>query len=150
MLAVIVALFAAHGALTLVVGEWPWAGEMLDSARWLRDNTGDDHAAAAFNAGIIGYYSGRRVVNLDGAVNNAAYDALRRKDLMGLMRQAKVTRYLDFEPMMLGQFRPFLGPLAKRVKMQPVLRYEWPWVGWEDSHIRVFRLEWPEEGTKEK
>lgn len=149
MLTALAALQTTLSVRTLSRGEWPWAMEMLDSARWLRHNTGKDDVAAAFNAGIIGYYSDRRVVNLDGAVNNAAYDALRRKDLLGLMRQAKVTRYLDFEPMMLSQFRPFLGPLAQRVRMRPLRRFQSAWAGWGNSHIQIFALEWAHEGTKE-
>ncbi len=148
-LAGLVAFQTVQSVRLLRRGEWPWAEEMLDSARWLRQNTKTDDVAAAFNAGIIGYYSERRVVNLDGAVNNAAYEALRRKDLMGLMRQANVAHYLDFEPMMLNQFHPFLGPLARRVEMRPVARLARPGANWGDSHIQVFALEWPQGGGKE-
>jgi hypothetical protein len=44
-----------------------------DDALWLRDNTDPSAVVAAFNAGIIGFYSERTVINLDGKVNSLAY-----------------------------------------------------------------------------
>jgi len=134
----------------LAEGEWRWAVEMLDAARWLRDNTGKDDVAAAFNAGIIGYYSERRVVNLDGAINNATYEALRRKELMGLMRRANVRHYLDFEPMTLKHFGPFLGVRGGMERMPVVRRFDRLGADWEGSHILAIRTTWPHEGTKEE
>lgn len=153
MAALLLALASVQATLSfrrLAEGEWPWAVEMLDAARWLRDNTGKDEVAAAFNAGIIGYYSERRVVNLDGAINNAAYEALRRKELMGLMRRANVSYYLDFEPMTLRRFGPFLGSLSDIEQMPVVRRFNRPGAAWEGSHILVIKMTWPSEGTKER
>lgn len=39
-------------------------------AQWLRTETTPDDIVGAWNAGILGYFSGRRVVNLDGVVNS--------------------------------------------------------------------------------
>lgn len=142
--AIAIAFVAAPATLSaraLAKGEWPWAREMLDAALWLRKNTRPDEVGAAFNAGIIGYYSGRRVVNLDGAINNAAYRALRRRDLAGLMKRAGVRWLADFEPATIGYFEPFFGarPLRKRL-VQAVDR---PDVQWCDSRIVIYRLQWP-------
>ncbi|HPD14848.1 MAG TPA: hypothetical protein PLE19_07860 [Planctomycetota bacterium] len=149
--ALLIGLASAQTALSvdaLARGEWPWAAEMLDSARWLRENTREDEVAASFNAGIIGYYSGRRVVNLDGAINNAAYEAIRRKDLAGLMREANVSHYLDFEPMTLAHFGLFLGDAAGLAKMPIVREFGRPETAWAGSHIQVRRLLWPPTGTQ--
>lgn len=43
------------------------------AARWVNENTRPSDTVAAWNAGIIGFYSGRRVVNLDGYVNSVSY-----------------------------------------------------------------------------
>jgi hypothetical protein len=137
---------------TLSKGEWPWAKQMLDAARWLRENTKEGEVAAAFNAGIIGYFSERPVVNLDGAINNAAYAALRRKHLLRFMRQASVRHYLDFDPVVLEHFGPFLpkSDLGKGVEVQPVKEMNRPDAQWAGNSIRIYRLEWPREGTKEE
>lgn len=53
--------------------------QQLEAARWLKAHTEPAARIGAFNAGILSYFSGRTVVNLDGAVNARAYEA-RRKD----------------------------------------------------------------------
>ncbi len=151
MAALLIALASVQATLSfgrLAEGEWPWAVEMLDAARWLRHNTGRDDVAAAFNAGIIGYYSSRRVVNLDGAVNNTAYNALRQRNLLGMMRRARVAYYLDFEPMSMAQFWPFLG--RGHEAMSLVHEFRRPGADWAGSHIHVQRLQWLPEGTRKE
>jgi len=142
-LAAAVAATAAASVRALRRGDWPWAREMVDAADWLRDNTAEGDVAAAFNAGIFATFSGRPVVNLDGAINNAAYTALRRKRLMEFMRQASVKLYVDFQPAMSDHFAPFFGDLAARVPMPVVHEIDRPDVRWGDSHIQIRRLEWP-------
>jgi hypothetical protein len=39
-------------------------------ANWLRQNTHEESVVAAYNAGVLGYFSGRSVINLDGLINN--------------------------------------------------------------------------------
>lgn len=45
----------------------------LEAARWIRENTPQDAIIGAWNAGQLGYFSGRRVVNLDGLINSKRY-----------------------------------------------------------------------------
>jgi hypothetical protein len=42
-----------------------------EAARWLRENTEPDATIGVWNAGYVGYFSDRRVVNLDGLINGA-------------------------------------------------------------------------------
>ncbi len=51
------------------------------AALWLRDNTPRDAVVGSWNAGIISYYSQRRVVNLDGLVNSWDYFQRAQYDL---------------------------------------------------------------------
>ncbi|MBN1581058.1 MAG: hypothetical protein JXA89_10175 [Anaerolineae bacterium] len=44
-----------------------------DVARWLSHNTAADARVGVWNAGTVGYFSERAVVNLDGLVNSPAY-----------------------------------------------------------------------------
>lgn len=41
-----------------------------EAARWINENTHDMDILGSFNAGIVGYFSNRRVINLDGLVND--------------------------------------------------------------------------------
>ena len=77
-------------------------------------------------------------------INNAAFDALRRQELMDFMRQSNVRFYVDYDPVMLREHRPFLGMRAGQVTLEPVAtiaRHEVNDSG--DNHIQVYRLMWP-------
>jgi len=47
----------------------------IATANWLNQHTSADALIGAANAGIMGYYAERRVVNLDGVVNESAFHA---------------------------------------------------------------------------
>ena len=123
-------------------GVYPYQVEYLDAARWLKANTREDETAAAFNAGIIGYFSDRRVVNLDGVMDNAAFDAIRERRLWNFMREANVSYYLDYDPLMLKMYAPFMGSPADRVELTEVHVIDRPGVAWQDSKIKIYRLAW--------
>lgn len=48
--------------------------DVLEEARWIRENLPEDSVVGAWNAGILGWYSDRTVVNLDGLINNEIAD----------------------------------------------------------------------------
>ncbi len=50
-------------------------------ATWIRAHTEKDAIVGGFNCGIVSYYSDRRVVNLDGVMNDAAIWAIRSRSL---------------------------------------------------------------------
>ena len=50
-------------------------------ATWIKSHTEKDAIVGGFNCGIVSYYSDRRVVNLDGVMNDAAIWAIRSRTL---------------------------------------------------------------------
>jgi hypothetical protein len=42
---------------------------LLDLARWIRNNTPDDSTIALHDIGVVGYYSGRKILDLVGLIN---------------------------------------------------------------------------------
>jgi hypothetical protein len=54
----------------------------------------------AWNAGIIGYYAGGRVVNLDGLVNNEVYPYLIAGRLRDYVVRKEIRYVVDFESML--------------------------------------------------
>jgi hypothetical protein len=44
-----------------------------DSGEWIRQNLGEDAVLASWDAGVEGYFSHRRIINIDGVVNSYAY-----------------------------------------------------------------------------
>ena len=48
-------------------------------AVWLAENTPEDSRVGVWNSGIVGYFSNRTVINMDGVVNNELYRYVSRK-----------------------------------------------------------------------
>ncbi|MBI4720195.1 MAG: hypothetical protein HY770_03015 [Chitinivibrionia bacterium] len=78
-------------------------GVYYDTARWMDENLPDTAVCAAWNAGVVGYFSERRVINLDGLVNGIDYyKTVLRGDteLEMYLRQNNVeyiADYIDYE-----------------------------------------------------
>jgi len=51
----------------------PWRYDRFRIAEWLRLHTEPDTVAGSWWAGTIGYYSERKIVNLDGLVNDTRF-----------------------------------------------------------------------------
>jgi hypothetical protein len=63
-----------------------WRSAAYDAGLWARENTAREAVFAMKDAGNFGYFSERRVINLDGVVNNREYQAaLRERSLRGYL-----------------------------------------------------------------
>ena len=71
----------------------PHRENMLEAALWIADNTDPEGRVGSFNAGIIGYFSERTVINLDGVVNEDAFHARQDGRLAEYIREREI-RYL--------------------------------------------------------
>jgi hypothetical protein len=81
---------------TLIKGEHhqPW----FEAAMWTRANLPADAVVGIADAGVFGYFSGRRTVNLDGVINGFEYqEALRDHRLGEFLRASHVTHIADYE-----------------------------------------------------
>jgi hypothetical protein len=123
------------------IAPYPHQIEMLDAAYWLRDNTSVNARAAAFNAGILGYFSGRPVINLDGAINTAAYTAIIQKELFCLLRETSASYYLDYDPIMLQIYKMYLGEYRCPIVMVQIDEVDRPSTSWNGANIIIYKLE---------
>ncbi len=63
----------------------------MQAALWVRENTEPDAVIAILDAGLFGYYSERKVINLDGKANgHEYYRHLQKGDLTGYLKAAEV------------------------------------------------------------
>jgi hypothetical protein len=64
----------------------------LQAADWIRAYTPPSARIGSWNAGMLGYFSHRAVVNLDGLANNGDYfrRVVRGKDLEGYLRSERI------------------------------------------------------------
>lgn len=67
------ALFAGSVVDAATPGAFTMLEKNVEAARWLRANVPEDAVLGSWDAGAIGYYSHRRVLNLDGEVGDVAY-----------------------------------------------------------------------------
>jgi hypothetical protein len=70
---------------------------MLEAAVWIEENTDSEARIGSLNAGIIGYFSGRTVINLDGVVNEKAYEARRDDRLIEYVHSKEICYLVDLQ-----------------------------------------------------
>jgi len=71
----------------------------LRAATWISTNLPEDAVLAAWNAGQLGYFSGRTVINLDGLVNSVDYFRARRTggfSMVEYLREHRVRYLVDY------------------------------------------------------
>src|SRR5206468_4780640 len=69
----------------------------VQAALWLRDNVPPEARIGSWNAGMIGYFSHRKVVCLDGLVNDVVYldRVTRGRDLPGYLDDERIEWIAD-------------------------------------------------------
>jgi hypothetical protein len=79
-------------------------------AQWLAQNTPTEARIGAWNSGIIGYFSHRTVINLDGVVNNRVYTYVQARHatvlldgIVDYLRQEGIDYVTDYEDLLSNQ-----------------------------------------------
>ncbi len=78
---------------------WPHQKYMMGAGIYLRENF-PSVRVGAWNAGIIGYYEGGHVVNLDGLVNNDIYTYAVQNTLPAYLASREIHYIIDFDNML--------------------------------------------------
>lgn len=78
---------------------WPHQRAMLDAGHYLSEHRLDGRVGA-WNAGIIGYFQGGTLVNLDGLVNDAVVPFVRNGRLEEYLEKEKIHHIIDFDIML--------------------------------------------------
>lgn len=68
----------------------------LEAARWIRERAPAGVQVGVFQSGVIGYYAGRPIVNLDGKVNPEAMRALRDGELWDYLVRERIELFGDW------------------------------------------------------
>lgn len=82
---------------------WPWQASMLKGAFYLK-NSAVTGPVGAWNAGIVSFFSGRKIVNLDGLVNDSILPYVKNGVLLEYVSSQKIAYILDFPIMLTGFF----------------------------------------------
>jgi hypothetical protein len=105
-LLMLIRLSQSYSSLTtygfFIQPKWPHQMVMFQAGRFLQEAK-FQHRVGSWNAGIIGFYEGGHVVNLDGLVNNDIYNYVKRKELPKYIDERRIRYILDFENMFSSQ-----------------------------------------------
>lgn len=75
---------------------------IYQAALWVRDNLPADALLAAKNSGLLQYYSGHVVLNIDGKLNAEIVPVLEERQLLAYLRQKGVQYLVDREAAIAG------------------------------------------------
>ena len=107
-----------------------------DAAMWIRSSTPEESIVAAYNAGTMGFFSGRRVINLDGYINEKAFrKKVKQLGLLGYLVTNRVTYLVDCFPRdpEFERLRPFEGHSLRLVWQAPT--------DYGSCELRAYRVE---------
>jgi len=74
----------------------------------------------AFNAGIMGYFSGGNVTNLDGLVNDEVQPYIVRNDLAGYLASRNIKHIVDFDSCLMSQSYRIRGGYPEGLNVKPI------------------------------
>jgi heme/copper-type cytochrome/quinol oxidase subunit 2 len=94
-------MISLHFVRTNDLPPWPHQEAMLVAGKYLQHNPLNGRVGS-WNAGIIGYYQGGNVVNLDGLVNDNIYDYAVSNRLPSYVLKEDIAYIVDFEPMIIN------------------------------------------------
>lgn len=75
---------------------WP-VYPFYDIAAWVERNVGENETVGVLQCGTIGYFSGRKVINLDGKVNREALLALKNNNLLSYVQKQDIDVIIDHQ-----------------------------------------------------
>jgi hypothetical protein len=138
---VILSGFVLNGWINWSKGMFPWQKEQLMAAQWVKENVEEDAWVGSFNAGIIGYMSGKKVANLDGLVNNSVVSYLKERRLWDYVKKREMAYLVDSDYSILKDYRDFYGPGWKaNENIVRIAIIDDPRVSWASANLGVYRV----------
>ena len=140
LMGIIFAAYVVQATETIWTKTYPWQAEMARAADWINLHTSPKARIGAFNAGIIGFFSHRTVLNLDGVVNNSAYEALRAHRLHDYLVANSVDYVADFKYSVEVDHADFWGGSRGRTGLAPVPGFPRGGEEWEATLMQVYEV----------
>ena len=90
----IVGIYLTLGLSKLFHSPWPYQKQMMAAGQYIAlDKSGALYGA--WNAGIVNYYSGGKVINLDGLVNDEVLDYIKSNRLFNYLKDKNIRFIVD-------------------------------------------------------
>ena len=81
--------FAVNWSINFQPGKthYAWQTGLLAASEWMNENLPEGSRVATYTPGIQAYFSRMRIVDLDGLINNSAYEAMRENRLWAYTKE---------------------------------------------------------------
>jgi hypothetical protein len=146
LLLITVSALSGLEAFRLGVADGPFHGlhlALYEAATWISRQTPPDSVIGSFNAGTISYFSKRRTVNLDGAMNYSVIPAIRGRCIADYIRANGITHLADVESQLDTIMDDFSGEAEWPRTYQEVFAIDGTFHGDRRLRIVVLRRENP-------
>jgi hypothetical protein len=84
---------------SIAIVKWPHQASFMEAGKRIASLPNTQHRYAAWNAGIIGYFSKKNIINIDGLVNDEVLPFLIHKNLPAYIKLRKIDTIIDYEVM---------------------------------------------------
>lgn len=118
------------------LGKYKNQKEMMVVSKWMEQNLPKSAIIGSWNSGIFGYFSERKVVNLDGLINNDILKYLESKSLYNYMEKRKINYIIDYDVMLYWQEKYF-GKSLKEISLARDTTFSGTW---QLSDISVWQI----------
>jgi len=123
---------------------WKHQSAMLIAGKNLKNNIKLKNIGT-WNAGIISWYSGKNIINLDGLVNDDIYKYIKNQNLLSFIIKSKIKYILDFKAMLTNSTLQLRGGYYcpnLQSNLELIKKLEYP-EQWSNSDINLFKLKVP-------
>ncbi|MEW6140299.1 MAG: hypothetical protein AB1733_18925 [Thermodesulfobacteriota bacterium] len=123
---------------------WPHQAAMRDAGLFLKARP-HIRPVASWNAGIIGFFAERPVINLDGLMNDSIIPYVLKNQVLNYVEQNQIKFICDFramisDPLLAERGGYPSGTLARRLIHEAFLSEDRPELRWHDTRISLFRV----------
>ncbi|MCQ9200676.1 MAG: hypothetical protein JJ846_007965 [Prochlorococcus marinus CUG1437] len=117
--------------------------EMLAAGKFLKNNF-NNSTIGSWNSGIIGFFSKRDIVNIDGLVNNSVAPYIKNDNLISYFKKAKIDYVIDYETMLTNEYYSRRGGFSDRKLNKCLEKLEFKmdqsYKKFENSNIYLFKF----------
>lgn len=135
-------VFLLSGLKNIFYIPWPHQSGMMEAGAYIRD-LDKNSRFAAWNAGIISYFSGKPVINIDGLTNDEILPYIKNNRLISYLKEKNINYIVDYKEMIDSKsLRQRGGYDDKRIFrcITPLRPIDGTNTNWANSRLTLFKV----------
>ncbi len=136
-------IYLFSGSKAVLSAPWPHQAGMMNAGLYVRTLDGNSRFAA-WNAGIVSYFSEKPLVNIDGLTNDEVLPYIKSNKLMDYLKLKKIDYVVDYQIMLDDKNRRLRGGYDdERVFrcLTPIEPVDGNSSGWRSSRLTLFKVD---------